>query len=71
MIMPIDGPAAWTGADLASRTDWIHVLTRAEIADIERVVASMCGLETPREKLTREDVAFDALAPAIAFRTPA
>lgn len=66
MQTPIDEPAAWSGAALASRTDWIHVLTPAEIADIERVVALARSLGTPRENLAREHVAFDALAPAIA-----
>lgn len=66
MLVPIEGPAAWTGADLVSRTDWIHVLSPAEVADIDRVVALVRRLEAPLEKLTREDVAFDALAPAVA-----
>src|SRR5438128_1192030 len=59
-------PAAWTGAELSQRTDWIHVLTLEEIADIERVVASLRATRTPRENLTRSDIGFDALAPAIA-----
>jgi hypothetical protein len=66
VLIPIDSPAAWTGADLASRTDWIHVLTPAEVSDVERVAASIVAQATPREALTRDDVAFDALAPAIA-----
>lgn len=57
-------PAAWRGTDLAGRTDWIHVLTAPEVADIERVVTSVRGKE--RDRLTRDDVPFDALAPAIA-----
>ncbi len=61
-----DGPASWTGAELASRADWIHVLTPAEVADIERVVAAMRVIGMQRESLTREHVAFDALTPAIA-----
>ncbi len=65
-LHPIEGPAAWSGADLARRTDWIHHLTAAEIADIERVVASARASGTPRGQLTRADVRFDALAPAIA-----
>jgi hypothetical protein len=64
MFVPIDGPAAWRGADLATRTDWIHVLTPREVADIERVVASVCGRS--RGSLTRGDVRFEALVPAIA-----
>ncbi len=62
----MEGPAAWTGGELASRTDWIHVLTSQEVADVERVVALVGASGTPRERLTRDDVAFDALAPAIA-----
>jgi hypothetical protein len=63
---PIAGPSAWTGAELASRTDWIHELTPAEVADIERVASSVRAAGTPREQLGRADVAFDAFAPAIA-----
>jgi len=62
----IEGPAAWTGTDLSSRTDWIHVLTAREVADIERVVAVIGASGKPRAELTRDDVAFDAVAPAIA-----
>ena len=62
----VTGPAAWIGTDLARRTNWIHVLTPSEVADIERVVASLRANGVPREQLTRDDVAFDALAPAIA-----
>ena len=54
MLIPIDSPAAWTGADLASRTDWIHVLTPAEVSDVERVAASIVAQATPREALTRD-----------------
>ena len=35
LLEPIVGPAAWTGAELAHRTDWIHHLTPAEVADID------------------------------------
>jgi len=66
MATPATNPAAWTGSDLAHRTDWMHVLSAAEIADIDRVIASVRASGTPREKLTRADVAFDTLPPVIA-----
>ncbi len=66
LLEPIVGAAAWTGADLAHRTDWIHHLTPAEVADVDRVVAALGARGTPREHLTPADVTFDALAPAIA-----
>src|SRR5438046_1039936 len=31
----ITGPSAWHGAEMASRTDWIHVLGDREVAEIE------------------------------------
>ena len=63
---PIAGPAAWTGAELGGRTEWIHRLSADEVADIERVVASVRASGKPREELARGDVAFDAFAPAVA-----
>ena len=66
MLEPIDSPAAWRGAELAGRTDWVHELSRAEIADIERVVVAIQASGKPRDQLTRGDVVFDALAPAVA-----
>ena len=65
MDTPIEAPAAWTGADLARRTDWIYQLTPDEIGDIERVVASIRRSGKRREELTRDDVAFEAFAPAV------
>lgn len=65
LLEPIAGPAAWTGAELASGTEWIYELSAAEIADLERVVRAVRSSGTPREQLTRGDVAFDALAPAV------
>lgn len=32
----IEGPSAWRGDDLATRTDWIYELSAAERADLER-----------------------------------
>jgi hypothetical protein len=66
MLVPNEGPAAWRGSDLAQHTDWIHVLTTAEVADLERVAAVMRKSGTPREQLTRDDVIFDALSPSLA-----
>lgn len=65
MRAPIESPSAWTGADMAERDDWIHVLSAPEVADVERVVTAIRRSGVPREQITRADVAFDALAPAI------
>jgi hypothetical protein len=61
---PIDSPAVWTGATMAARRDWLHVLTPAEIADLDRAVAHARDLEKPLEALTRDDFPLTTLARA-------
>ena len=62
---PIDTPAVWTGAAMASRPDWLHVLTPAEVADLDRAVAFARALAKPLEALTRDDFPLGALARAV------
>ena len=38
---PLAGPDVWLGADLAKRTDWIHVLTAEEVADLQRAIRAV------------------------------
>jgi hypothetical protein len=38
-LLPIDGPTAWRGDQIADKTDWIYVLSSPEIAELERVGA--------------------------------
>ena len=42
-IRPVEAPSAWLGAELSVRRDWIHELTSAEIADLDRAVALRAG----------------------------
>src|SRR4051812_342609 len=35
---PIGGPAAWKGPDMGRRRDWLHVLTPAEIEEIDDAI---------------------------------
>jgi len=58
----IDTPAVWTGAEMAPRRDWLHVLTPEEIAELDRAVAHARALEKPLEALTRADFPLRALA---------
>jgi hypothetical protein len=64
-LHPIEGPAAWRGADLANTTDWIYQLSSAEQAEIERLVAALRRSGKPREAITQEDAPLGALAPAV------
>jgi len=64
-LLPVQGPAAWRGSDLARTDDWIYRLSPREAAEIERLVATLRRSGMRREQITRSDVVLDALAPAV------
>ncbi len=63
---PITGPAAWRGAELARRDDWIVRLDAPRIAELDRALAAARATDRPLEALRREDFPLPALAPEIA-----
>jgi len=51
-----DGPAAWTGADLAAQPDlWVRQLTAEEIAELEAAAAHYLGLGRDVGEITAAD----------------
>jgi Taurine catabolism dioxygenase TauD, TfdA family len=61
MLAPIQGPAAWTGAELGRTDEWIYPLSDAERDEVVRLGRT----GKPREQITRDDVRLEALAPAV------
>ncbi len=59
---PVESPAVWTGPEMAARRDWIHVLSAAEIADLDAAVAHARASGKPLERLERQDFPLGALA---------
>jgi hypothetical protein len=53
-MKPITGPKAWRGETLAPQTAWIVTLTEAEIADIDRALATAKATGRPLEAIQRE-----------------
>ena len=62
---PIEGPAAWRGAELARSDEWIHVLSPPETRAVEDLAADLRRRDTPYTSLTRDDADLGALAPAV------
>ncbi len=61
---PIEGPAAWTGADLAQRPhEWTYVLSAAEVREIEAATAAVAGREIA--DLRRTDFPLPSLGPVL------
>ena len=60
----LSGPDVWTGAALAARDDWIHVLGADEVAELEHTVAAL----RPRGLDLRAVTAADFPLPGLAAR---
>lgn len=65
-FQPVTGPAAWTGAEMSRRKDWIQELTPAEVAAVERMAADARRSGKSRADLGRDDVDLGVLAPTVA-----
>jgi len=62
----IIGPTAWKAAEMRARTDWIHVLTEAEIADLDRALRAVQARGLAMADVTRDDFRLPVLAPYLA-----
>jgi hypothetical protein len=63
---PVDGPAAWRGADLAARTDWIVQLDVAQVAELDAARAAVRARGLAPGGFTRDDFPLPTLAPVVA-----
>ena len=61
----IDGPSAWYGPQVASRTDWVHLLGAEEVAEVESAASALeeSGLEP--SGLARERFPLPTLGPRL------
>ncbi len=65
-FQPIVGSCAWTGPEMAGRTDWLHVFTPAEIEEIETAVAAIKTRGLSILDIKQADFPLPTLAPVLA-----
>ena len=61
-MQPLETDAAWIGSEMASRPDWIHELSPAEIGDLDQAVAHARATGKSLAQLTRDDFPLGVLA---------
>jgi hypothetical protein len=66
LMTPLEGPAAWYGSEMATRSDWRVRLSEAQIAELDRALAVARATGKPTGELTAEDFPLPGLAPEIA-----
>jgi hypothetical protein len=63
---PVDGPAAWRGADLVRDDSWVVRLSDPDVAEIEDAVAQVKSVGGSLATTGREEFPLSGLAPRIA-----
>jgi hypothetical protein len=63
---PIVGACAWTGPEMALRTDWIHDFAPAEIAEIDAAIADVKARGLAILDIRQTDFSLPTLAPILA-----
>jgi len=63
---PLDVPAAWRGAEMRQRDDWMVRLTPPEIAELERAADAVAARGLGLDAVRREDFPLPTLARSIA-----
>jgi hypothetical protein len=63
---PLAGPAAWRGAEMARRDEWIVRLTPAQIDELERAADAVAARRLGLDAVRRADFPLPTLAPAVA-----
>ncbi len=62
---PISGPAAWRANEMREHDDWIHVLSEAEIDEIDAAVEAVDADDRPIAGIGREDFRLPSLGPVL------
>lgn len=63
---PPGGPAVWYGPDMKANTDWLHVLTPGDCAEVEAAMRPLVDSEADIAHLTRADFPLPTLGPKLA-----
>lgn len=60
--LPLSGPDVWLGRDMEKRTDWIHVLAKDEIADLQRAITEVRKSHAKMYAVTAENFPLSVLS---------
>src|SRR5262245_66330630 len=59
---PVEGPSVWYGPDMTKRTDWIHVLSAADVAEIEAAMRLLADSQADIARIGKADFPLPTVA---------
>ncbi|MBV1796238.1 TauD/TfdA family dioxygenase [Siccirubricoccus sp. G192] len=63
---PITGPSAWTGAEMARSTEWLHQLSPTELAELDAAIRAHTASGRAMGEITAESFRLPTLGPRLA-----
>ncbi len=62
---PVEGEAVWYGPEMVERTDWVHALSAADVAEIEAAVRPLAEAQADIARITAADFPLPTVAPKL------
>src|SRR6185369_2213882 len=62
---PVTGPSVWYGPDVERRTDWIHILSSSDVAEVEKAMRPLVACEADIARITKRDFSLPTLGPKL------
>jgi hypothetical protein len=63
---PLNGPAAWAGPTMVTRTDWIETLNAGDVAEVEAAMRPLADGQADIAQITQPQFALPTLGPRLA-----
>lgn len=63
---PVEGPSVWYGPQMTGRSDWVHELSAADVAEIEAAMRPLAAAGADIARITKADFPLPTLAPRLA-----
>jgi hypothetical protein len=63
---PVEGPTVWYGPEMTKRTEWVHILSAADLAEIEAAMRPLAERQADIARIAKADFPLPTLAPKLA-----
>jgi hypothetical protein len=62
---PVEGPAVWYGPEMMKRTDWVHVLSAEDVAEVEAATRPLAERQVDIARITKADFPLPTVGPKL------
>src|ERR1700704_5871138 len=63
---PVEGRAVWYGPEMVKRSEWVHLLSAEDVAEIESAMRPLADAQADIARITKADFPLPRLGPRLA-----